>query len=271
VTSGDLFGTRAFLAGNYLYRMAGAALGIYGNSKEEAMYPAYYVDASGQLLNGAKRYTLSFEPGQLPPVNSFWSLTMYEQPASLLVANQINRYLLNSPMLPQFKRDADGGLTFVVQNERPGEEMVANWLPAPTGPFSMIMRLYWPKAEALDGAWKQPPALETVTPETYIRAETDRNFQNIVAMNGGAVNTFYHFRNPTPLKQQTVVRMNKDTLYSGAIVDTSGGATVTLPQVPDGRYMSILLVDNDHYCPEVFYTAGVHELPKATPKNERVA
>jgi hypothetical protein len=160
VTSGDLFGTRAFLAGNYLYRMAGAALGIYGNSKEEAMYPAYYVDASGQLLNGAKRYTLSFEPGQLPPVNSFWSLTMYEQPASLLVANQINRYLLNSPMLPQFKRDADGGLTFVVQNERPGEEMVANWLPAPTGPFSMIMRLYWPKAEALDGSWKPPAVVQ---------------------------------------------------------------------------------------------------------------
>jgi hypothetical protein len=76
--------------------------------------------------------------------------------------------------------------------------------------------------------------LETVTPETYIRAETDRSFRNIVQLNGGAINTFYHFRAPTPLDEQTVVRMNKDTLYSAAIVDASGGATVTLPQAPDG-------------------------------------
>ena len=106
--------------------------------------------------------------------------------------------------------------------------------------------------------------LETVTAETYIRAETDRSFHNIVQLNGGAINTSYYFRGPTPLDKQTVVRMNKDTLYSGAIVDTSGGATVTLPQVPDGRYMSILLVDNDHFSPEVFYAPGVHELPKDT-------
>jgi hypothetical protein len=106
--------------------------------------------------------------------------------------------------------------------------------------------------------------LETVTPETYIRAETDRSFRNIVQLNGGAINTFYHFRAPTPLDRQTVVRMNKDTLYSATIVDASGGATVTLPQAPDGRYMSILLVDNDHYSPEVFYDPGVHELPKDT-------
>jgi hypothetical protein len=156
VTSGDLFGSRAFLNGNYLYRMAAAVLGIYGNSKEEAMYPAYYVDAAAQPLSGAKRYTLRFEPGQLPPVNSFWSLTMYEQPASLLVDNPINRYLINSPMMPQFMRDADGGLTLVIQNETPGKEREANWLPAPRGPFSMIMRLYWPKAEALNGTWKPP-------------------------------------------------------------------------------------------------------------------
>jgi len=110
-TSGDVFGTREYLKNNYLYRMAAAVLGIYGNSKQEAMYPVYYVDEAKQKLDGANRYTLRFAPGQLPPVNAFWSLTMYEQPASLLVANPINRYLVNSPMLPQFKRDADGGLT----------------------------------------------------------------------------------------------------------------------------------------------------------------
>ena len=157
VTSGDLFGTRAYLKNNYLYRMAGAVLGIYGNSKQEAMYPVYAVDATGQKLDGANRYTVHFGPGQLPPVNAFWSLTMYDLPASLLVANPIDRYLLNSPMLPQFVKDADGGLTFYVQDESPGKDKEPNWLPAPKGPFFIAMRLYWPKPEALDGTWKQPP------------------------------------------------------------------------------------------------------------------
>jgi len=157
VTSGDVFGTREFLQNNYLYRMAAAALGIYGNTKQEAMYPAYYVDGDGKKLDGANRYALHFAPGQLPPVNAFWSLTMYEQPASLLTENPINRYLVNSPMLPQLAKDADGGLTLYVQNQSPGKHKESNWLPAPKGPFSVIMRLYWPKDEALSGTWKQPP------------------------------------------------------------------------------------------------------------------
>jgi hypothetical protein len=157
VTSGDLFGTRAFLQNNYLYRMAGAKLGIGGNSKQEAMYPVYAIDSEGQKLEGAQQYTLHFASGQLPPVNAFWSLTMYDLPQSLLVANPINRYLLNSPMLPQFVKDADGGLTFYVQNESPGKDKEPNWLPAPKGPFMAVMRLYWPKKAALDGTWKQPP------------------------------------------------------------------------------------------------------------------
>jgi hypothetical protein len=157
VTSGDIFGTREYMKNNYLYRMAAAVLGIYGNSKLEAMYPTYYVDGSKQKLTGANRYTLRFAPGQLPPVSAFWSLTMYEQPQSLLVANPINRYLVNSPMLPQFKRDADGGLTLYIQNESPGKDHEANWLPAPKGPFSLIMRLYWPKEEATEGKWIAPP------------------------------------------------------------------------------------------------------------------
>jgi hypothetical protein len=157
LTSGDVFGTRAYLKNNYLYRMGAAVLGIYGNSKQEAMYPAYYVDAAKQKLDGTNRYTLRFAPGQLPPVNAFWSLTMYDEPQSLLVANPINRYLINSPMLPQLQRDADGGLTLIIQNESPGKDKESNWLPAPKGPFSMIMHLYWPKAEAVDGKWTAPP------------------------------------------------------------------------------------------------------------------
>ena len=156
VTSGDLFGTREFLKNNYLYRLAAGILGIYGNSRAEAMYPFYTVDAAGEKLDGRHRYTLRFAPGGLPPVNAFWSVTMYELPSSLLVANPLNRYLLNSPMLPQFKKDADGGLTLHIQNESPGEEFEANWLPAPKGPFFMAMRLYWPKEEALDGRWTAP-------------------------------------------------------------------------------------------------------------------
>jgi hypothetical protein len=157
VTSADVFGTRAYLKNNYLYRMAAAVLGIYGNSKEEAVYPLYGVDQAGEPLSGVNKYALRFPPGQLPPVNAFWSLTMYGLPESLLVANPINRYLLNSPMMPQFKRDEDGGLTLLIQNESPGKDKEANWLPAPKGPFRMYLRLYSPKAEVLDGTWTKPP------------------------------------------------------------------------------------------------------------------
>jgi hypothetical protein len=157
VTSGDAFGTRAFLKNNYLYRMAAAILGIYGNSKAEAMYPLYYVDAAGEKLDASKHdYTLRFAPGKLPPVHAFWSLTMYDLPAQLLVANPLNRYLINSPMLPNLKLDSDGGLTLLIQNESPGEDKEANWLPAPKGPFFMALRLYWPQDEALEGNWIAP-------------------------------------------------------------------------------------------------------------------
>ncbi len=158
VTSGQLFGTHAELKNNYLYRMAGAVLGIYGNIAQEAMYPVIANDSTGAPLAGANTYTLRFAPGELPPVNSFWSITMYKMPESLLVANPINRYLINSPMLPKLVRDPDGGITMYVQNQSPGAAKEANWLPAPSGPFQMILRLYWPKEEALNGTWKTPRA-----------------------------------------------------------------------------------------------------------------
>jgi hypothetical protein len=87
---------------------------------------------------------------------------MYELPASLLFANPLNRYLLNSPMMPQFKKDADGGLTLIIQNESPGTDKEANWLPAPKGPFVMFMRLYWPEPEAVEGKWIAPPLTRAV-------------------------------------------------------------------------------------------------------------
>lgn len=292
IVSGDMFGTRAFLGGDAMRRMAGAVIGIYGNSREEAMYPAYFVDSTGRRLDGTVgRYVLRFPPGRLPPVDAFWSLTLYGLPSSLLSANRLNRYLINSPMLPGLKRDADGGLSLYVQHESPGTELESNWLPAPKGPFFMAMRLYLPRAEAIDGRWTAPKAqaiqagarvapelppavaapaapdlsdaLEPVTPQTYVRAESDRSFATLARLAGG-VNRFFHFRAPTPLDLQTVVRMNKDTLYSGAVVDTEGGATVTLPEADAGRYMSILVVDNDHYAPNVFYRPGTYRLPTDT-------
>ena len=158
--SADGFGTREFLQNDYMMRMSSAVLGIYGNSKEEANYPAYFVDSEGKPLDGAiGRYTVRFGAGQLPPVNAFWSLTMYELPASLLTENPINRYLINSPMLPNLIRDADGGITLYIQHQSPGKDKEPNWLPAPNGRFFMVLREYWPKPEALDGSWKVPQAV----------------------------------------------------------------------------------------------------------------
>ncbi len=158
VGSADVFGTREFLKNNYLYRMAAAVLGIYGNSKEEAIYPVYSVDAAGEKLDAsAKAYTLRFAPEKLPPVRAFWSLTLYELPASLLYPNPLKRYLINSPMLPNLERDADGGLTLHVRHASPRPDRESNWLPAPSGPFWMILRLYLPKEEAQTGTWTQPP------------------------------------------------------------------------------------------------------------------
>jgi hypothetical protein len=159
VGSADIFGTREHLQNNYLYRWAGGALGLWGNSEAEAIYPAYWIDADDQKLDGAHRYTLRFVPGELPPVNAFWSLTMYDVPDLMLVDNPIDRYLLNSPMLPDFVRDGDGGITLYIQYYSPGKALEPNWLPAPVGPFYMAMRLYWPKPEALDGTWKLPPLM----------------------------------------------------------------------------------------------------------------
>lgn len=155
--SADLFGNRAFLKNDYLTRAVGTQVGIGANSKQEALYPIYEKDADGKPLDGTNgRYVLRYAAGKFPPVNAFWSLTMYALPTQLLVKNAINRYLINSPMLPDLKRDADGGLTIYIQNSSPGTEKESNWLPAPKGPFMLAARYYWPKPELLDDKWKSP-------------------------------------------------------------------------------------------------------------------
>jgi hypothetical protein len=156
-SANDLFGTRDFMQNNYLNRAVAAQYGILGNTATEAVYLGYQVDSAGKPLAGSNRYTVRFAKGDLPPVNAFWSLTMYNLPQQLLVANPLNRYLLNSPMLSDMKRDADGGLTLYIQHDSPGGETEPNWLPAPSGPFMIIVRLYSPMESALTGQWKLPP------------------------------------------------------------------------------------------------------------------
>jgi hypothetical protein len=162
-------GDMAHYNGDWLERAVGAKAGIYGNSPEEAMYPLTRSDANGETLDGsAHTYTLTFVAGQLPPVNSFWSLTMYDSKTQLLIENPINRYLVNSPMLPSMKKAADGSLTLYIQNKTPGPDKESNWLPAPNGPSYLVMRLYWPKATgpsilpAGTGTW-QPPGVMRVS------------------------------------------------------------------------------------------------------------
>lgn len=145
---GSLFGDRDFFKGDWLKRAAAAQGGIYGNDAVEAMYPMTRTTADGTALDGSKHnYTLTFPAGKFPPVNAFWSVTMYDGKTQLLIKNPIDRYLINSPMLPELTKNEDGSLTLYIQHESPGAAKESNWLPAPDGPIYLVMRLYWPKTE----------------------------------------------------------------------------------------------------------------------------
>ncbi|MDT3229801.1 DUF1254 domain-containing protein [Pseudomonas sp. rhizo25] len=158
VSRSDLYGSRDRLQNNYLYRYAGAEMGIFGNSSDEAAYLTYLLDSEGKPANGARHsYTVHFAKDQLPPADAFWSLTMYDGKTKLLVPNHKKRYLINSRMLPALKRDADGGLTLALQHHEPPKAEQSNWLPAPPGPFYAILRIYLPKPEVGNGQWKLPP------------------------------------------------------------------------------------------------------------------
>jgi hypothetical protein len=165
---GSFFGDEAFYNGDWVMRAGAAKGGIYGNDAVEAMYPYTRTDATGEPLDGSKhKYAITFAPGELPPVNAFWSVTMYDGKSQLLVKNPINRYLINSPMLSGMKKDADGSLTLYLQKDNPGADKQANWLPAPDDKIYLVMRLYWPKPTppsilpAGEGTWR-PPGVKQV-------------------------------------------------------------------------------------------------------------
>ena len=160
---GSAFGNREFFKGDWLLRAAAAQAGIFGNDSVEAVYPMTRADGAGGTLDtGKNNYTLTFPAGQFPPVNAFWSVTMYDGKTQLLIKNPIDRYLINSPMLPGMKTNVDGSLTIYIQKGNPGSEKESNWLPAPDGTVYLVMRLYWPKETPPsilppgEGTWKPP-------------------------------------------------------------------------------------------------------------------
>ncbi len=138
----------------YLKRALVAQAGLGANLPEDAIYPFSLGDEAGRPLDGANKYALHFDKGDMPPANAFWSVTLYD-PQGFQVANALNRFAVSSWM--PFKYNADGALDLYFQNESPGADKEANWLPAPQGPFNLTMRLYAPRSDALTGKWNPPP------------------------------------------------------------------------------------------------------------------
>lgn len=137
----------------YLKRAIVAQVGLGANLPEDAIYPLNLFDNTGKPLDGTNKYTLHFDKGATPPVNAFWSITLYDS-EGFQVANVLNRFAVSSYF--PFKTNADGSLDLYFQNESPGKDKEANWLPAPKGAFNLTMRLYGPKSEALTGKWNPP-------------------------------------------------------------------------------------------------------------------
>lgn len=141
----------------YLKRAMVAQIGLGANLPEDAIYPLNLGDESGKPLDGAHKYTIHFDKGATPPVNAFWSITLYDQDG-FQVGNSLNRFAVSSWM--PFEYNPDGSLDLYFQNQSPGAEKETNWLPAPKGFFNLCMRLYAPKSEALTGKWNPPPVMK---------------------------------------------------------------------------------------------------------------
>jgi hypothetical protein len=158
--NGWTFTTKAGNYGtDYLQRAFVTAIGLGANRPQDAVYPTSETAVDGQPYMGTNKYVMHFDKGQFPPVNGFWSLTMYDE-QMFFVDNPLNRYTLSARN--KFVENADGSVDLYLQHENPGPDKEANWLPAPAGRFIPMLRLYWPKEQSpsiLDGTWK-PPAIE---------------------------------------------------------------------------------------------------------------
>jgi hypothetical protein len=158
-SSAELFGSRNQLKDDYLSRAVGALLGIYGNSAEEYLGVGYQGDVEGKPFNGYYKYQIKFSADALPPVDAFWSITAYNA-SKFLIENPINRYVINSPMLPSLTKDADGGYTLYLQHESPGKERESNWLPVSQDAFNLAFRTYQPGRAIIDETWQAPPVVQ---------------------------------------------------------------------------------------------------------------
>jgi hypothetical protein len=160
--SGWIFTTKTGLYGtDYIQRALITAVGLGANRPQDAVYPTSEKDADGNPYDGASRYVMHFDKGQMPPAEGFWSLTMYNA-EYFFVANKLNRYTLSSR--DKFKMNKDGSVDLYIQRDMPAKEKVTNWLPAPDGKFVLMLRLYWPREtppSIIDGTWK-PPAVKKV-------------------------------------------------------------------------------------------------------------
>jgi hypothetical protein len=137
----------------YLKRAIVAQVGLGANLPEDAIYPLNLADDTGKPLDGTNKYAIHFDKDSIPPVDAFWSITLYDS-EGFQVANSLNRFAVSSWM--PIKAAPDGSLELYFQNESPGADKESNWLPAPKGPFNLTMRLYGPKADALTGKWNPP-------------------------------------------------------------------------------------------------------------------
>ncbi len=262
---GAAAGSREFYHGDWALRAAAAKLGIYGNSEAEAVYPFTRHDANGIVLDGGKHtYQMTFPAGQLPPVNAFWSITMYDGRTQLLIANPIDRYLINSPMLPGLKKNPDGSLTIYVQKDSPGKDKESNWLPAPDGPMFVVMRLYWPKTEPPSvyplgkGTWK-PPALVPVrnlnaldvkrfgdkSLENFIRTDTRYGHDGLFQGPRGW-GYWNYLEYPRPIQNPNLWPDMQSTYFIGRLA-MPAGSTLTLHYTyPHARYFQFALYKEEH-------------------------
>ena len=257
---GAAAGGRDFYQGNWALRAAAAKLGIYGNSEAEAVYPFTRHDANGIVLDGSKHtYQMTFPAGQLPPVNAFWSITMYDGRTQLLIDNPISRYLINSPMLPELTKNPDGSLTLYVQKDSPGTAKESNWLPAPDGPMFVVMRLYWPKTDEPSvyplgkGTW-QPPALVPVQSlnalgvkrfgdksiETIVRTDTRYGHDGLFQGPRGW-GYWNYLEYPRPVQNPNLWPDMQSTYFIGRLAMPAGAALTLHYSFPHARYFQFAL------------------------------
>jgi hypothetical protein len=254
---GSAAGSREFYKGNWALRAAAAKLGIYGNSEAEAVYPFTRHDANGIVLDGSKHtYQMTFAPGQFPPVNAFWSITMYDGRTQLLIDNPINRYLINSPMLPELKKNRDGSLTVYIQKD-------SNWLPAPAGPMFVVMRMYWPKTEKPSvyplgkGAWK-PPAMVPVrnlnsldvkrfgdkSLENFIRTDTRYGHDGLFQGPRGW-GYWNYLEYPRPIQNPNLWPDMQSTYFIGRFALPAGASLTLNYTYPRARYFQFALYKSE--------------------------